>query len=253
MHLKTKHTHHFHGKEALEHLIDARIKGQGASCEVHGKEMPGHVSAFADSVKETVLLLAILQILLTALGLSPAKVHLTLAIFSGSWLLWKTARSSLLGWARLERMHRVIEEERYEIEHHREQEREELTALYQAKGFSGKLLEEVIYILMADDNRLLQVMLEEELGFKLESQEHPLKQASGAAFGVFGSAALMATSYFFLPAWATILTAAGLITFSAAASARIERNHILSSVIWNVGSAALAVGACRLMLQILSL
>ncbi len=33
---------------------------------------------------------------------------------------------------------------------------------------------------MADDNRLLRVMLEEELGLTLEAYEHPLKQAFGA-------------------------------------------------------------------------
>ncbi len=37
----------------------------------------------------------------------------------------------------------TIEEERWEIQHHRAQERLELTEMYAAKGLSGKLLEEV--------------------------------------------------------------------------------------------------------------
>ncbi len=47
------------------------------------------------------------------------KTWLLLLIFSAGWVVWKTARSALLGWARIERLHRVIEEERWEIEHHR--------------------------------------------------------------------------------------------------------------------------------------
>ena len=91
----------------------------------------------------------------------------------------------LLGWARLERLHRIVEEERYEIENHRQQEREELKELYRAKGFQGKLLDEVVDVLMADGERLLKVMVEEELGLSLQSQEHPLKQGAGSALGAF--------------------------------------------------------------------
>ena len=58
-------------------------------------------------------------------------------------------------------------EERFEIAHHRGQEKEELTELYALKGFKGELLDQVINVLMADDNRLLSVMLEEELGLEL--------------------------------------------------------------------------------------
>ena len=95
------------------------------------------------------------------------------SLFSIGWLFWKLGRSSLLGWARLERLHRLIQQEQWEIEHHRAQEKEELTAMYHQKGLTGKLLEQVIEVLMADDNRLLRVMLEEELGLTLETYEHP--------------------------------------------------------------------------------
>src|SRR3990167_972488 len=51
---------HFKGKEALQHVIDARIKGRGASAEIHGTELPGHYSAAADAAKETALVLIVL-------------------------------------------------------------------------------------------------------------------------------------------------------------------------------------------------
>ncbi len=91
-------------------------------------------------------------------------------------------RSAWLGWSRLERLHRILAQEKWEIEHNREQEREELGVLYAAKGFEGKLLEDVLDVLMADGDRLLKVMVEEELGLTLESQVHPLKQGLGAGF-----------------------------------------------------------------------
>ena len=54
---------HFEGQDALTHLKKARKKGAIASAETHGTEMPGHLSAGADSAKETALLLLILWIL----------------------------------------------------------------------------------------------------------------------------------------------------------------------------------------------
>jgi hypothetical protein len=251
MHQKTKSTSsHFHGKEALEHVIEARLKGHAASEEIHGVEMPGHISALADAAKETSLLFIVLWTILAGLHMEPSTIHWALVIFASGWLVWKTGRSALLGWTRLERMHRVIEEERWEIEHHRPQEKEELRALYQAKGFSGRLLEEAVDVLMADDNRLLQVMLQEELGFQMESEEHPLKQATGAALGILISSAVMAFALFVLPPIGTILSGAVVIACTAGLVARFERNLVTRAIVWNLGVAALALGTAYFALQL---
>lgn len=236
---------HFKGKEALEHVIEARMKGKAASSETHGTELPGHVSAAADAAKETALLLLLLW---TLLG---QGAHFLFLVFLSGWLLWKTGRSAILGWSRLERLHRVIEEERFEIEHHRHQEKEELKALYAAKGFSGKLLDEVIEVLMADDNRLLQVMLEEELGLSLESYEHPLKQAAGAFLGVLGTALILSFGLFILPPWGVPACAALVIALCAGTTAQLERNQPLPSIIWNLGTAALCAAVTYFLSQLL--
>lgn len=233
-------SHHFKGKEALQHVIDARIKGFSASAEIHGTELPGHYSAAADAAKETAIALLILWTLFYEIKLPLYKAHLFSLVFILGWIAWKVGRSAILGYSRLERLHRLIEEERWEIEHHRGQEREELRALYSAKGFSGKLLDEAIDVLMADDNRLLQVMLEEELGLNLETYEHPLKQAAGAFVGVFGSALIMSFGLFILPSWGPILCAAIIIALSAGTSAQLEKNKPLPSIVWNLAVAALA-------------
>ncbi len=227
---------HFKRKDVAEHLKEARKKGAYVASEIHGTELPGHLSAGVDGAKETALILALLWILL-----SPS--FQLLALFSIGWLIWKTGRSALLGWARLERLHRVIEEERYEIEHHRDQERQELKELYAAKGFEGKLLDDVIEVLMADDNRLLQVMLEEELGLSLEVHEHPLKQASGAAIGTLLAAILCLLFHYFWPLLGVPLATLLTITICSSMAARSEKRAQTLSAIWNLSLALFAAAA----------
>lgn len=242
---------HFKGKDALEHVIEARIRGYKAREEIHGTEIPGHYSAAADAAKETALILLILWTLFRTMPISlDLFLYSLFFIFITGWLIWKVGRSAILGYSRLERLHRLIEEERWEIEHHRAQEKEELAALYAAKGFSGKLLDEVVHVLMADDNRLLQVMLEEELGLNLGSYEHPLKQATGALVGAVGSALIMSFGFFLLPAWGPPLCACIVISLAAASSAQLERNKIFPLIIWNLATAAVAVGAVYFITQI---
>ena len=220
---------HFEGKEVAEHLRAARAKGAKATAEIHGTEMPTYLSAFADSLRETSILFIGMWILLSQFGLSSTKILWTLGLFSIGWFFWKVGRSSLLGWARLERLHRLIEQEQWEIEHHRAQEKEELTAMYKQKGLSGKLLEQVVEVLMADDNRLLRVMLEEELGLTLETYEHPLKQATGAGLGVI-VALLGALLGFFIGGFLGIvlvfITFFGTVTLIAS---KREGNELITS------------------------
>lgn len=233
-------TDHFEGKSVLEHLKEARAKGGLAAAEIHGTEMPGHLSAAADAARDTAVALLLLWILF------PTEISLLL-LFAAGLFLWKIGRSALLGWARLERLHRVIEEERWEIQHSRQQEREELAALYQAKGLSGKLLDEVVTVMMADDNRLLHIMLEEEMGLALEIYEHPLKQSVGAGIGVLLATALFAGGYFFFsPLVATALT----ILIAAITVAQLEKNRRIEALIWNLSLVAFVGTAIYFLKQI---
>ncbi len=241
---------HFENKTVYEHVKEARNKGLYASMETHGVEMPGRYAAGLDSAKDTAITLQLLFVVMSALSLSLGQIFLGTFLFSIGWLIWKTGRSALLGWSRLERLHRLIEEERWEIEHHRAQEREELTVLYQMKGFKGKLLEEVIDVLMADDNRLLQVMLEEELGLQLEVYEHPLKQSLGAAIGV-----LVSSGIFFLALCIPVFYATYLASFIIIASccyfeAKKQKNEVPSAIIWTIAISALALSIAYLISKV---
>jgi vacuolar iron transporter family protein len=233
---------HFEGKSLIDHLKTARTKGAIAAAEVHGTEMPGHLSSCADAAKESALASLILWVIGTHLFPAIETLFL-LALFLSGWLIWKCGRSALLGWSRMERLHRLIEEERFEIEHHREQERQELSELYRAKGFKGKLLEEVIDVLMADDNRLLNVMLEEELGLALEVHEHPLKQSAGAGAGVLISASLLLLAHWSSPCFGILVGAPLILIIAATIAARLENNRAINAIVWNLSIATLSAGS----------
>lgn len=243
---------HFQGKSVSEHLLEARAKGAFAASEIHGTEMPGYLGAGSDGVNETAVALLLIWVALSPFALSSTRMLFAFVFFSCGFLLWKVGRSALLGWARLERLHRLTEEERWEIEHHRAQEREELTELYRAKGFEGKLLEEVIDVLMADDNRLLRVMLEEELGLTLESYEHPLKQSVGAFVGVLAAALVLLASYWMSPAYGLAIGAFCMISISSIISAKRQRNHPLPATIWHLAVAAFASASAYFLTKALS-
>lgn len=232
---------HFEGKTVPEHLKAARLKGAMAAAEVHGTEMSGPIGAMADAGKECAIYLLILSLLLHTFT-TQSQTLFILVLFSAGLILWKTGRSALLGWSRLERLHRLTEEERWEIEHHRAQEKEELKELYRMKGFEGRLLDEVIETLMADDNRLLQIMLEEELGVTLEAHEHPLKQAAGAAIGSIASCGLLLILLWALPSYGILIGSSLSLIFFTALGAKLEKNRILFATIWTLATAALTAG-----------
>lgn len=228
---------HFQGKSVAEHLKDAREKGATAKPETHGTEPPGHFAAGADSARDIALAFLILWSIHLSLGFDPKTYFGLLVTFTFGWIIWKTGRSALLAWARLERLHRVIEEERWEIQHHREQEKEELREMYRVKGFSGRLLDEVIDVLVADDNRLLRIMLEEELGLSLEIYEHPLKQAFGAFIWAFVVGILCLTSFYFWPLFGIPIISLLIVITASHLVAKFEKRRRLRSAVWNLALA----------------
>lgn len=244
------HSHsHFKGKEAIEHVAETQAAGIIDSAEVHGTEVPGHIYAAADAGREIAIILLLLWTILTFFNLPFTILIETLGIFSIGWLLWKGGRSAWLEWSRLERLHRLLEQERYEIQHHRPQERDELRALYSIKGLEGKLLEDVIDVLMADDERLLRIMIEEEMRMTLESHEHPLKQALGAVIGGILAILICLGSYMLFPSFGIIIGAFLAIALGSIAYAYRARNRLIPAIVWNVGLGALSFGCVYFLLK----
>lgn len=240
---------HFKGKDALGHVIEAQAQGIISSAEIHGVEIPGYLSALGDTARDTSILLLMLWILCLFAPVPLERAFPLLALFSGGWLLWKLGRSAWLGWFRLERLHRALEQERWEIEHHRQQERDELRELYRAKGFEGKLLEDVLDVLMADNERLLKVMVEEELGMTLGTTEHPLKQGLGAAAGVIIASLVALVPLLFFGTPGIVCGTSITIALSAAAAAYLANNNPVPAIVWNLGLALLATGSLYCLLQ----
>lgn len=233
---------HFKGKEAIDHVVEAQAKGIIAASEMHGTEIPGHISAGTDAMRETALVAILFWLFLNYLQIPKETMFFSLFIFSIGWLIWKGGRSAWLAWSRLERLHRIVEQEKWEIDHNRSQERDELKALYRAKGFEGKLLEDVMDVLMADGDRLLRVMVEEELGLSLGNQEHPLKQAVGAVIGTLAALCLCLAGLLIWTQYGMIAAGFLAIGLSAGLTARFTQNRIVNAIVWNLGLGVLSVG-----------
>ncbi|MFN4173932.1 MAG: VIT1/CCC1 transporter family protein, partial [Parachlamydiaceae bacterium] len=145
-----------------------------------------------------------------------------------------------LAWVRLERLHRILAQEKWEIEHNRPQEREELRVLYGSKGFEGPLLEQVVDVLMADESRLLKVMVEEEMGITLQNVEHPLKQGFFSFLGAIASllAVILTLNVSYL---SLAIIFIGVAVFSGIAALK-AKNSPIDSAVWSIGIAVLSIG-----------
>lgn len=242
---------HFKGSSVLEHLKAARLKGHLASKEPHGIEAQGHLIGGADAAREVAMISLLLWIVAIRLHLSLISSYYLLGLVLGGLFLWKVGRSASLGWSRLERINRLIDDERGEIETNRDEEKSELTEMYQAKGFSEPLLSKVIDVLMADDNKLLGIMLEEELGVSLESYEHPLKQAMGTAIGVFLASSIIVASLLLLPTNGVFIATPFIILIASAFMAKIEQIRPLHSAIWNLAITFLAAATTYFLTQLI--
>lgn len=238
-------TNHFKGKNAIAHVAEKQAEGMISSAEIHGTEIPGHIGAFADSMRDTTVALLLISLLIPL-----NSVPTVLLYFLLGWASWRTGRAAWLGWSRLERLHRVLEQERWEIDHNRPQEKEELRELYRAKGFEGQLLEDVLEVLMADGDRLLRVMVEEELGLSLKRLEHPIKQGIGALAGVLASGILLFSASYWGSEMILLFTGIAIMGASSALLAHFARNRLIPAITWNIALILLATGLTYYTLQL---
>ena len=214
---------HFTEDSVVEHMQKARKKGKQAFSEFHAVEAPGHIAAAADSATDSAISSLLVFMIAHTLAIPMDKIFILLIVLMSGLFLWKVGRSMHLAWARLDRINALVSEEKYEIEHNREEEREELTEMYAAKGFREPLLTKIIDVLMADDNKLLAVMLEEELGVPMEAYVHPIKQALGAGIGVLLTAATIPLGLVISESFGLFLTTFAITGIAAFFLATIER------------------------------
>ena len=112
--------------------------------------------------------------------------------------------------------------ERHEIEHEPEEERQELTEIYRAKGFSGRQLAGIVDHLTRDKERWLNSMIRDELMVRPDDMQKPWQV--GAAVGLsFVVGALLPILPFIArvsaaPALAVVVSLAALFATGAARS-----------------------------------
>lgn len=155
------------------HLREARQRAR----QVFSGE--GHLSSADDwrraliGARDLVVMLWLIWVALQGFGGPTVGGSLLVALTVGLSLLHGIAagRATLV---QLRHYESELQRERAEIRDNIEQEREEVRALYAAKGFAGDLLEQVVDIISEDDDRLLKVMMEEELGLSMHHMNHPL-------------------------------------------------------------------------------
>lgn len=234
---------HFQGKTAKSHLAQKKDDFSYLK-ETHIGELSGIQANFADALRETTFVLTLVVLISSFFSLSWSLFLL----FSFAFAIWRCTRIAWISWSRLEKLHRIIEEERYEIEHHPDQEREELITLYKHKGFEGNLLKEIVDHYMSDFDRLLRVMLEEEMGLSLSSLEHPLKQAFGAFLGAT-AATIPLFIALFLPSIYFYLVAYCLLALSAFLTAYWQKNRIISALVWTLAFTTLSLGSCYFLMK----
>jgi len=134
-----------------------------------------------------------------------------------------------------------IEREHDEIERWPDREREEISAIYRDKGFSGPLLEQIVAHITSDPERWSNVMMREELGFNEESFDRPLRSAFAVGSSYLCGAFVPVWPYiFFEPTVGVLISAISTIVVLFAVGAL--KTIITSRSWWRSGFESMLTG-----------
>ncbi|PWI57876.1 hypothetical protein BM613_06315 [Sulfoacidibacillus thermotolerans] len=113
----------------------------------------------------------------------------TLSMGAGAWLATRSEN---------ELHHSEIEHERREIKEDPALEREELSLLYQLKGFTQAEAEEITERLAVDEDQFTKAMIQEELGFQEDAKGNPWTSAAVGSLSTFIGGVLPLIPFLFL-------------------------------------------------------
>ena len=151
----------------------------------------------------------------------------------GEWISVQSSR---------ELYERELAVERAEIAAFPEEEREELVGIYEARGLSAAVAEELATHVMADQDRALEVMAREELNIDPADLGGSAWTAATSSFALFVAGAVIPVTWFaFLPADTAVplsvaASAVGLFVIGAAITRVTSRSP------WRSGLRQLAIG-----------
>lgn len=150
------------------------------------------------------------------------------------------AVSNYLG-TRAENQHRdkMRALERREIREYPQGEREEVRQIYALKGFEGQLLEDIVEVITADEERWIDTMIQEEHGMALQ-QHNAIKAgiATFVAFLLIGLIPLLTyLANWIVPGliarpffWSCILTVVSFYWVGAAKGRFVDQNRLISGL-----------------------
>ena len=139
--------------------------------------------------------------------------------------------------------HRQLEY--WEVDHMPDVERKEIRDIYQAKGFAGPLLEQVVDVITADKDRWVDIMMKEELEM-MEEQKSPviMGAVTYVSFILVGLIPLLVYVWdYFNPVadnlflWSSVLTALGFIIIG------ILKTYVTQTNVWRGVLETLVLGA----------
>ena len=135
--------------------------------------------------------------------------------------------------------------EYWEVDHLPEVERNEIREIYQAKGFTGQLLEQVVDVITADKDRWVDIMMKEELEM-VEEQKSPfwMGAVTYVSFITVGLIPLLiyVWDYFYptgenLFLWSSVLTAVGFVIIG------VLKTYVTQTNVWRGVLETLVLGA----------
>lgn len=135
-----------------------------------------------------------------------------------------------------------IEREKDHIRRFSAIEREEIRRIYQAKGFNGKQLDEIVDTITSDEQRWVEVMLAEELKVSPVEESGLLKTAVIVGFAAVVGSLIPVAPFFGLPMWVAIWGAIALAGASLFAVGAYKASILGVGIWWKSGLQMLAIG-----------
>jgi VIT1/CCC1 family predicted Fe2+/Mn2+ transporter len=228
--MNTTHYEQNIGLDVADHLAEARQRAR----QMLGGE--SHLGAVDDwrraliSARDAVILIWLTWVALHGFEDPPFTAGMLVVMAIGLALLVgiSTARSTH---TQIEYYTSELEREKAEIRNNFNEECDEIRALYAAKGFSEPLLGQIVDTLASDEDMLLKVMMEEELGLAMYHMNHPLvvglwnfgaALAAGLVLALPVSFISRESAYWWMPIGGTVL----LMTLSIIASRATRRSIV---------------------------
>ncbi len=135
-----------------------------------------------------------------------------------------------------------VEREKDHIRRFSAIEQEEIRRIYQAKGFNGKQLNEIVDTITSDEQRWVDVMLAEELKVSPVEESGLLKTAVIVGFAAVVGSLIPVAPFFGLPMWAAIWGAIALAGASLFAVGAYKASILGVGIWWKSGLQMLAIG-----------